>query len=154
MTIFVNLSIQLNMSSLSGNQHWSLTTQEKKGYDKFENFRHAFSRATVTKIAAAQSQLSTKDPIPFLVSAYQQKPKPPPASSLPPYLLTVVQLQEKNGKWLPTTSLYRQMGGNIPEPPPSVEQWRWCTALAMSFIRRHPEHIDELKDVYVKGEEK
>ena len=43
------------------------------------------------------------------------------------------------------------MGGCVPDAPASTESWRWCTALSMAFIRRHPEHIEELKDCYVKG---
>ena len=43
------------------------------------------------------------------------------------------------------------MGGTLPDAPGGIDAWRWCTALAMAFVRRYPEHIDELRDCYKKG---
>ena len=63
----------------------------------------------------------------------------------------VVKLQDKSGKWFPSKDLYQAMGGALPDPPGGIDAWRWCTALAMAFVRRYPEHIDELRDTYTKG---
>ena len=66
-------------------------------------------------------------------------------SDLPPYLTAVVRLQDKSGKWLPSKDLYQAMGGALPDPPGGINAWRWSTALAMAFVRRYPEHIDEVR---------
>ena len=47
--------------------------------------------------------------------------------------------------------LYEALGGSVPDPPDGVTNWRWCSALVMAFMRRHPEHIDELRETYKKG---
>ena len=128
-----------------------LSSSERAGLESFENFRSAFASAKVSKIARRTSALSTVDPVPFLVSAYQLKPAKKAANKLPGYLQELVGMQEKSGKWVPSTGLYRCLGGSVPDPPDGIEGWRWCTAMAIAFVRRHPEHIEDVRDVYAKG---
>jgi hypothetical protein len=72
-------------------------------------------------------------------------------SDMPLYLQKIVKLQDKAGKWLPSKELYSALGGSIPDPPEGISPWRWCCAMVMAFMRRHPEHIDELRESYKKG---
>ena len=69
-----------------GSEFKYLSKEEKIGLDNFENFRDAFTKAKVTRIARKQEKLSTQDPVPFLIEAYQAKPKPKVESKLPDYL--------------------------------------------------------------------
>ncbi|GMH69094.1 hypothetical protein TL16_g05075 [Triparma laevis f. inornata] len=129
-----------------------MTPSQKQKYEEFEEFRAAFGRAKVTRMARHKEELSTKDPVPFLHKAYYKEKRTEEVSSdLPFHLSSVVKLQEKSGKWFPSKNLYGAMGGAMPDPPDGLDAWRWCTALAMAFVRRYPEHIDELRDCYKKG---
>ena len=90
--------------------------------------------------------------MPFLNKAYYKEwGAKEEKSDMPPYLQAIVKLQDKTGKWFPSKDLYSSLGGAIPDPPEGISPWRWCCALVMAFMRRHPEHIDELRESYKKG---
>ncbi len=147
------LSSLLGSSSNASSSNFQyLTSTDKKNLEEFEEFRQAFATAKVSRIARKADALSTKNPVPFLNKAYYKPPKPPMHESmLPPYLQTVVKLQEKDGKWQPSSDLTAALGGAIPDPPGGMTEWRWATALVMAFLRRYPEHIGELRLTYEKG---
>ena len=75
---------------------------------------------------------------------------------LPERLSTLLHLQNKDGankgQWHQTPELVKLLGGHVPDPPSGVSEWRWWTALAMAFIRRHPVYHDQMEQVYHMAE--
>jgi len=79
-------------------------------------------------------------------------------SKLPQYLRVIVKAQDKYGKWSPSSALSSALTGlknaataALPNAPDGIDSTRWCTSLVIAFLRRYPEHIDELKDCYSAG---
>jgi hypothetical protein len=141
-------------TSTRGSSFQYLTAADKEKLSQFENFRSAFASAKASKLAMKESALSTKTPIPYLHKAYYKPFKEPVDDSrLPPYLRTIVKLQSKIGKWTPSSELSQALSpaGLLPNPPPETDPVRWACSLALACLRRHPEHIDELRDCYLKG---
>lgn len=73
-------------------------------------------------------------------------------TSLPPRFLTLLKLQKKGGKqkgqWHKSPELVELLGGYVPNPPKGVTEWRWWTALAMAFLRRHPHLHKDVEKAY------
>lgn len=63
-------------------------------------------------------------------------PKPPtPRRAMPPELLSLLKLQQKNGQWKPSAAVFHALGDYIPDPKGGMADWRWVTALCCAFIR-------------------
>lgn len=70
---------------------------------------------------------------------------------LPKGIATLLSLQSSNGKWRLCKRLYQALGhtlNSIPIAPSGVQDWRWATALAVTYLRRSPEFIDDTYDAY------
>lgn len=63
----------------------------------------------------------------------------------------VLDLQTPNGQWRLCKRLYHALGhtpASIPCPPDGVNDGRWATALAVTFLRRRPDIIDFTYNAY------
>ena len=129
------------------------TSKEKESLARFEVFNTAFTHAKVTRLALHANDLSTKNPVPYLHTAYSRNYAAAAElhSTLPDFLKSLLSLQDRNGKWIPSTAFYGCFGTAVPDPPVGVSAWRWCCALALALIRRYPEYIGEVKDAYKRG---
>lgn len=70
---------------------------------------------------------------------------------LPNEIATVLELQTPSGQWQLNKRLYRALGhtpASIPSPPEGIQDSRWATALAVTFLRRRPDVIDLTYDAY------
>ena len=90
-----------------------------------------------------------------LLKERARKP-PPPSVRLPPRFLTLLSLQVRSGKqkgqWHKSPELVELLGGYVPNAPKGVTEWRWWTALAMAFLRRHPHLHDRVREAYERAE--
>jgi hypothetical protein len=54
---------------------------------------------------------------------------------MPPELLSLLKLQQKNGQWKPSAAVFHALGDYVPDPKGGMADWRWVTALCCAFIR-------------------
>lgn len=69
-------------------------------------------------------------------------------------IAAVLDLQSNIGQWRLCDRLYRALGhtrSTIPIAPEGVKDWRWATALAVIFLRRRPDVIDDTYNAYRSG---
>lgn len=69
-------------------------------------------------------------------------------------ITAVLDLQSAIGQWRLCGRLYRALGhtrSTIPIAPEGVKDWRWATALAVIFLRRRPDVIDDTYNAYRSG---
>lgn len=103
----------------------------------------SFADSTPSRLARSEGHISAKHPRHFLSrTAVRAARGPDNVPRVPRGIATVLEAQDKRGRWAVTDEIVSALGGKLPAPPRSVAEWRWCTALVLVFLRRHPESLE------------
>ena len=130
---------------------------------EFTRFSRALTSSLPSRLARrdAKSSIAAHNTCAYMASAdallKDRARKPPaPTARLPPRFLTLLSLQVASGKekgqWRKSPELVELLGGYVPNAPKGVTEWRWWTALAMAFLRRHPHLHDKVREAYERAE--
>eukprot|EP00953_Heterococcus_sp_UTEX-ZZ885_P007107 4325-Heterococcus_DN1.PRE.5 len=78
-------------------------------------------------------------------------------AKMPADLQALKQAQSSDGKWWPSSAVTAALGGQhrIPAAPAGFDSsdWRWTTALVITYMRRRPQYFDACYAAYAKGEQ-
>jgi hypothetical protein len=78
------------------------------------------------------------------------------AAKMPADLQALIQAQSSDGKWWPSSAVVEALGGQrrIPAAPVGFDSsdWRWITALVITYMRRWPQYFEACYASYAKGE--
>ena len=141
----------------------SESPQQKRNRREFARFSSALTSSLASRLARRdqKASIASHNTAPYLRTAnevlrrrnYVAVIREPP---IPPRFHTLLKLQIKTGKakgqWAKSPELVELMGGFVPEAPDGVTEWRWWTALAMAFIRRHPHLHARMREAYELAE--
>lgn len=69
-------------------------------------------------------------------------------------LRTLLSLQEADGRWNDSPQLRRCLAlPELPQEPAGMAHWRWVTALASAWLRRHPRYYEATRGACARAEE-
>ena len=119
---------------------------------KFGRVLDAMLASEPSRLARAEGALSAARPAHYLSRTHALGLRAPPlVDDVPAAIRVILRAQDERGRWHPSDELTRALGGRIPAPPHGVSEWRWCTACALVYLRRHPESLAHTEDACTRG---
>jgi hypothetical protein len=120
-------------------------------------------RSKPSQLALQNGRVSTEHAKAYLVKAearnraQQRKLGKSIDAKMPADLQALIQAQSSDGKWWPSSAVTAALGGQhrIPAAPAGFDSsdWRWITALVITYMRRRPQYFDACYAAYAKGQQ-